>query len=612
MPNNLELLRCLFLDYSAATDQKLDGIIVPSTDEWHNEYPPPESRRLEWLTGFTGSNGLALISRLHKVFWTDSRYLLQAKHELGEGWLIYDMHTSNCWEVLQFFSKSTIGFDPSLHTIVEFERYQSIMGKYGISLQPLVTNPIDKIRQINKPSSDFAFIIPDEYSGENSQSKIQRVRKKVHNDFGFDCPDYFFFAAADSICWLLNIRGRDLPHTPLLLCYLLFNLGSDSNNQKHMLFVNTDKIQTEVLNYLADLNVEVYNIAQLQVVIADLLSVAKNNSNNHQQKKIAADSKKTSASFFILAQNLNNALLPYQDPSELFKSIKNPQEQIGMKLAHLHDGIALAKFFAWLKQSELDQSELEKTDPEQLGLEQYDAKQSEFLPLYQKKFKHGSKQERNNENNITTKISEITAEEKLLEFRSQSDDFICNSFATISGFKENGAIIHYRANAKTDKVIIGGGESGLYLLDSGGQYQYGTTDVTRTIMINGSPTPKQKEHFTAVLKGHIMLAAAIFPVNTTGNHLDVLARYSLWQLGLNYGHGTGHGVGHFLSVHEGPQGISKNNNVVLQPGMVVSIEPGFYLEGEYGIRCENLYCIQKVAGGFDNEIDDSFFLFWIG
>jgi Xaa-Pro aminopeptidase len=332
--------------------------------------------------------------------------------------------------------------------------------------------------------------------------------------------DACIIAAPDSICWLLNIRGNDIPTTPFVLSYAIINKSG-----KVALFVDKDRVSEKVADHLGD-NVEVASVGTLKKAIKSL-----------KNKKIWIDP--ASAPYWFFEHLKKHKLVRLGDPCQLPKACKNKVEIQGSYEAHVIDGAAVTSFLHWLDTTK-------------------------------------------------EKVSEITAADKLLEFRAKNKPFIEPSFATIAGFESNGAIVHYHASEETSKELKG---SGLFLLDSGGQYLSGTTDITRTIAI-GTPTKEQKHNFTLVLKGHIALANAVFPVGTSGSQLDILARQYLWQEGHDFDHGTGHGVGSYLSVHEGPQRISKMpNNVALQVGMIISNEPGFYKEGKYGIRIENLVTV---------------------
>lgn len=491
----------------------MDAYLVPLTDEFQGEYVPASSRRLEWLTGFTGSNGLAIILKDKAAFFTDGRYTLQAKQQLSSDYLLFNMAEIAPWDWLasQLKPGEMVGYDPWLHTKKSIQYYKKLSPK------PCEPNLIDMLwRDRPAAPSSPAVAHPIAYAGEEGSAKRERLavylqEKKL---------DAIVLTAPDSVCWLLNIRGMDVPHTPFLLCYAIVYADESVD-----LFVDEQKIPPEVKQHMGDA-VRIVPTGELQDYMVTL-----------QGKPIQLDPAQASSWFF----NQLPEAMEGEDPCQLWKACKNEVEIAGMRAAHIRDGAALTQFLHWLDTH--------------LGKEP---------------------------------ITEISAAGKLGNFRKETGKLVDLSFDTISGFASNGAIVHYRVTETSNKELKG---NGLYLVDSGGQYLDGTTDVTRTVAV-GTPTEEQRDRYTRVLKGHIALARAVFPEGTTGSQLDALARYHLWQEGLDYDHGTGHGVGSYLSVHEGPQRISKiANNVALKPGMIISNEPGYYKEGEYGIRIENLVLV---------------------
>jgi Xaa-Pro aminopeptidase len=500
------------------TKHHIDGYIVPSTDEFNNEYVPIHLKRLQYITGFTGSNGVGLILRDYVALFTDGRYLLQASLELGNEFLIFDTGSDKYKEFFAKLKGYIIGFDPNLLTQLVYSCYDRLAHKYGIILKAIDTNLVDEI-WVEKPQLQASKIIELglEFVGKTREDKIKEVVAVFSSK-----ADYLLISSPDSVCWLLNLRSNDIEYTPFLLSYALIDkLGNielflDKNNHKFKLNgVNTRSFETLKTRY------------------QELIKA---------NQKISIDLKNSSYWFFI--NTPAEQLVSLDDPCRLLKACKNSVEVEGFRQCHIQDGIAVCKFLGWL------------------------------------------------ENNIDGDLDEIKASDKLLEFRQQRSLFQYPSFASISAFASNGAIVHYHPKPESNKVIT---QEGLYLIDSGGQYLNGTTDITRVTCF-GNPSPEQIRNFTLVLKGHIQLAKAIFPEGTTGLQLDALARSSLWKDGKDYEHGTGHGVGHFLSVHEGPQRIGKNYacNVPLKVGMVVSNEPGFYKKEEYGIRIENLLLVKET------------------
>ncbi|MDA0902593.1 MAG: aminopeptidase family protein P, partial [Proteobacteria bacterium] len=370
-----------------------------------------------------------------------------------------------------------------------------------------------------------------EYSGESTDSKLEKIIKDLDPK-----SDVLILNHPASICWLLNIRSSDVQYTPLSLCYAAIH----RRGVKVELFIDEKRLNKQIKQYLPN----------LRVISPDKLSERiLSFKQKEAYQNVQIDGNHSNYWLYSTITNAGLKVIDKADPCLIHKACKNETEINETIKAHEIDGLAVTKFLFWLNES----------------------------------VKKGAE------------ISEISASDKLLELRKQSADFLYPSFASISGFGSNGAVIHYCATQKTNKKITG---NSLYLIDSGGQYPFGTTDITRTVAI-GKPTEEQIEDFTRVLKGHIALARAKFPVGVTGNSLDALARYQLWQAEKDYDHGTGHGVGSFLSVHEGPQSISKRaSTTALKEGMIISNEPGYYKAGEYGIRIENLVLVQKLSDKF--------------
>ena len=492
------------------------AFIVPHTDEFQGEFISPHADRLQWLTGFTGSAGMAVVTQNKAAFFTDGRYTLQAKKEVPSSYEIYNTSDKTASQWLQEIlgPDDKVGYDPGLFTEAQLQRYTS-------PLVPISPNPIDELWTDRPPAPrDFIQRHPLDFAGENSESKRIRIGAGLK-------ADQVLITACDSIAWLLNIRGNDVPHTPLVHSVCL--LRKDGS---YDLFVDLIKMNGEAYAYLQQGGGRVIEYAQVLTHLSAL------------RGSCQVDPQTTPVAIVETLKKAGVSLQRETDPCTLLKAIKNKVEIEGAKAAHLQDGIALCCFFAWL--------------------EKHDA-------------------------------TELSAAAQLREFRQQGQYFKDLSFEAISGFGAHGAIIHYRVTPSSDCSLQG---NGLYLLDSGGQYLNGTTDVTRTIAI-GTPTAEQKDRYTRVLKGHIALAQAVFPKGTTGSQVDPLARQFLWQVGEDYVHGTGHGVGSYLGVHEGPHNVSPRHNATpLSPGMILSNEPGYYKEGEYGIRIENLMVVVEKFNGF--------------
>ena len=509
--------------------QNCDGYLIPKNDEYFGEYVPKNKDRLKFISGFTGSAGLALILKNKSYLFVDGRYTLQAKAEINKNFEICEIPKIKPHYILKNLNKKiTLGFDPKLFTS---STLKNIISNSLIKPKPINNNLIDIIwKNKKKINNNKFYILEEKYHGENYLNKISKVckflkLKDIH---------YLLTTATENISWLLNIRGSDALYSPLTNGKILFN-----KNSKIIFFTNIKKITPQIKKAFK----------KKVIFIKEELFV--NYLRKIKNSKILID-KKTCSFYYEKNIHSSNKLIDIEDPIYLLKSIKNKTEISNTKIAHLFDGIALTKFIFWLKNN------------------------------YKK-----------------TKITEISAQNKLENYKKQNKDFLYPSFSTISGFAANGAIVHYRSSHKTSKTIKG---NNLYLLDSGSQYFYGTTDVTRTIAI-GKISNFKKKIYSNVLKGHI--AVALYKINksTLGKHIDRVARAPLLKLSHNYSHGTGHGVGYFLNVHEGPQGLSPFNDHKILPGMILSNEPGFYKENDFGIRIENLIYCEKINGNHSKFVN---------
>ena len=502
-------------------DQNLDYFFLPNSDEFFSEYLPKSEKRVQAITGFTGSNATVIFGQKKSYFFTDGRYSLQAKNQLDPNeFEIFNLAEK---QPLTFIPKgSRVAFDPKLVNV----NFVRSCAKAGLKTT-LLNHENFSLFELGLKQEKNIFSLPTKLTGADS------LTKRAHILQGFE-GDAILITKPENICWLLNIRAADVEFTPLLLAYaILFKNGEVD------LFVNEQKnLELEKVNCVAP------SCFDLRLAVL-----------SKKIKKIQIDESFTNYWLYDLLQKNDFELTHKIDPIELAKSQKNSAEIFGAIKSHEIDGLAVTKFLFWLsKQNQAGQENGQETDEE---------------------------------------TNEISAAKKLLEFRKESPHFFYESFSAISGFASNGAVIHYHSTKETNKKIS---DNSLYLIDSGGQYLgedfCGTTDITRTVAI-GNPSEEMRENFTRVLKGHIALARAKFPRGTSGAQLDILAREHLWHAELNYDHGTGHGVGSFLSVHEGPCGISKRAQQELLPGMILSNEPGFYKEGEYGIRIENLMLVEK-------------------
>ena len=508
-------------------DKEIDSYIINRTDEFLNEYIPPDAERLYWATNFSGSAGRAIISQKTSMLFVDGRYTFQANEQIDKN-IISLKHWNDYSKELNkvFQRKKCIGLDPTLHSIEEVIKIIELAKKNETRMHFTSTNLIDELWQ-DKPQRQYSTIFdhPVNYAGYDALDKVnQFVRELKENKL-----DGYFLSSLDSIAWLLNIRADDILHTPLAFSYLFISVEG-----KPILYLSIEKLTNDLKNRLSNFLV-LKPIDEFKNVFKNLTT----------KLKIGFDYKNTSYFFYQLA--LNNNLIPanLQNPCLIPKATKNKTELEGSRKAHLRDGVSMTKFLYWLKN-------------------------------------HQSIEEEN----------EISVANKLLSFRQPNELFHSISFDTISAIGKNAALPHYRAD-KNNPVSLK--NNSIYLSDSGGQYYDGTTDITRTIIL-GTPNKEQIDRFTRVLKGHINLSSHTFQKGTKGNDIDYLARKSLQEINCDYDHGTGHGIGSFLSVHEAPQRISKKSmfpSVELLPGMILSNEPGYYKEGEYGIRIENIIVVKE-------------------
>jgi Xaa-Pro aminopeptidase len=503
---------------------KLDAVLVPRADSHQGEYVPPSAERLRWLTGFSGSAGIAVVTKKAAVLFTDGRYTVQASAEtdtdLVEVSLLPRAKLSE-WLLSALGKGQTIGFDPWNHTAGEIGRLKAALAAKKIKLKPLAKNPVDAIwgKQRPKPPANPVIAQPLEFSGRPAAEKLAEFQTRLKSDG----QQAAILTLPDSICWLFNIRGSDVAHNPVVLAFAIVPASG-----KAELYIEPERLDRETRAHVAP----VAKLLPPKAMAARLATL------KSQRKKVRLDPE--SASFWFEMKLGAAAISRGRDPCILPKAIKTEAEIAGARAAHIRDGQAVVRFLAWL-----------------------------------------------DENAPNGSLDEITAVRQLEEFRRDTNMLREISFPTISGSGPNGAIVHYRVTEATNRRIRPGE---LFLVDSGAQYQDGTTDITRTVAI-GEPDENMQRHFTAVLKGHIAVATARFPKGARGIDLDPFARRALWSIGEDFDHGTGHGIGSYLSVHEGPQSISRAGMVPLQPGMLISNEPGFYKVGAYGIRIENVVLV---------------------
>ncbi|MFC3208441.1 aminopeptidase P family protein [Aquamicrobium soli] len=518
--------------------QGLDGFIVPRADEHQGEYVPARAARLKWLTGFSGSAGVAIVLKDRAFVFVDGRYALQVRKEVDLDVFAIESLVDNppsSWIRENLVRGTRLGFDPWLHTLSEARALKAAADKAGAALVALDRNAVDAIWDDQpEPPLEPVEIHPIAFAGELARDKLARLAAVI----GKEGATHAVLTDPSSIAWTLNIRGRDVPHTPLALGFAV--LAADGN---HLLFMDERKFSREVKAYLTQLT-GLRAPGEFETAIADLAKAG---------AKIALDPVLAAEKLRMLVEENGGTVVEAADPARIPRATKNAAEIAGSRAAHRRDGAAVAKLLCWL----------ERQKPGSLD-----------------------------EIAVVTKLEECrraTGEETQMPLRDVS-------FDTISGAGPNGAIMHYRVSRATSRTL---GDGELFLLDSGAQYQDGTTDITRTVPV-GRPTEEMRERFTLVLKGMIGISTLRFPAGTRGSEIDAVARMALWKHGCDFAHGTGHGVGSYLAVHEGPQRIARTGTEKLLQGMMLSNEPGYYKEGAYGIRIENLILVtpaEAIRGG---------------
>jgi Xaa-Pro aminopeptidase len=509
--------------------EKLDGFVVPLTDEHMSEYVGSYAQRLAWLTGFEGSAGAAVVLPQEAAIFVDGRYTLQVRSQVSDKeWSYQSVPETSIADWLKDHARegARIGYDPWLHTRDWVKRAREALASRGAELVAVGENPIDKV-WIDRPEASKARLVvqSDEHAGKSSAEKRTEIAEWLEKK-GADAA---VIAPLDSIAWLFNVRGADVHRTPVALAYGIVHKDGTAD-----LFVAEEKVGPDVRQHLGN-GVRLHDRYAFEAELGELGG-----------KSVAVDPERAVSAIFDALDKAGSKILPLRDPTVLPKALKNPVEIAGQKAAQARDGVAIARFLRWI-------------DEESPGGE----------------------------------VDELIASDKLEALRREAPELRDLSFDSISGAGPNGAIVHYRSSEKTNRKLETGS---LYLIDSGGQYVDGTTDITRTIPI-GEPTDEMRDRFTRVLKGHIAVATALFPKGTRGTQIDSFARRPLWEAGLDYAHGTGHGVGSFLAVHEGPQRIApvtsaqSGGDEPLAAGMIISNEPGYYKTGDYGIRIENLVLV---------------------
>lgn len=517
--------------------------VVPGTDPHASEYMADHWKEMNWLTGFKGETGTAVVTLNDTYLWTDSRYYLQAEAELkGTPIILMKASEMSTPTINQFLIENlnggVVALNPEMFSAREYAVMKEELIAGGLKLKS--ANLIKTLWTTDRPAipCNELYEYDEAYAGESVDNKIRKIRE-VMTEKG---ADVLIISALDEIAWLLNVRGTDVEYNPLVISYVILT------QRDCTLYIDPHKLTKKTGAYLRWHSVSIERYELIYSCVSAIFP----------QFTIMYDGSRLNEAIYE-AMPKKCRKIDMQSPIMLAKSMKNAVELAGERKSMKQDAVALTKFFYW---------------------------------LYNDAFKSGEK------------LTEWTLMEKLHDFRAQGQNFVEESFCTIAGYNANGAIVHYSATQENCAEIQ---PTGVLLLDSGGQYLDGTTDITRTVWLGSDEelenyNPQLKRDYTLVMKGHIALASACFPKGTRGNQLDVLAHGFMWKEGISYGHGTGHGVGHFLGCHEGPQNIRTDNNpAALQIGNICSDEPGIYRAGQYGIRIENLITVvPKEKTEFDD------------
>lgn len=513
----------------AMRQQKVDAYIIPSSDPHLSEYPADRWKSREWISGFTGSAGTIVVTADKAGLWTDSRYFLQAASQLeGSGIELYKLALPETPSITEFF----------LHELHAGQAVGLDGQTYSAAEASALANKLNRKEIKLDTSADLIEgiwkdrpAVPGnpifEMPEALSGASVHEKLDLINNQLRSEGADCLILASLDEIAWTFNIRGTDVTYNPVVVSYAFVS------EDESVLFIKPEKLTAEITEHLKKEGVTLAEYSMIQRYLSRL----------PENSRVFVDMNKTNVSLYDAIPG-SCTIVEGISPANHLKSIKNETEIKGFQNAVVKDGVALTKFYIWLE----------------------------------KQMAEGAQ------------VTEISAAEKLTALRAEQPQYIMDSFGTICGYAEHGAIVHYSATTETDATLK---PEGLLLIDSGAQYLDGTTDITRTIAL-GEPTEQMKKDFTRVLKGTISLAKSKFPAGTRGSQIDILARKALWDSGINYLHGTGHGIGHCLNVHEGPQSIRMEENpVTLKPGMVISDEPAMYRTGEYGIRTENMILVRE-------------------
>ncbi|XP_046976015.1 xaa-Pro aminopeptidase ApepP-like [Vanessa cardui] len=538
-------------------ENNIDAFIVPTADAHNSQYIAPCDARREWLSGLSGSSGTALVTENHALVWTDGRYFTQ--FELQVDMTVWTLMRQGIdlpiqdWLVTNLTSQNRVGIDPTTYTRASWNALEAALTPANIQLVPVYNNIVDEARRrIQDPPPDRPneplLALPSNYTGRVSSEKISDLLTQIRARQA----STLVLTALDDIAYTLNIRGSDIPFNPVFFSYLVIRADVTDNA---ILFWGNGELPSYIEDHLASEGTQIRCLPYTQIF--DYLRSLSNELPSGSTIWLSSDG---SQAVHVAAEtNPVVSTLSTLSPVALMKCVKNDVELRGFRASHIRDGIAVVRFLRWVHE----------------------------------------------EVSAGRNITEINVVDKLDELRGEEQYYKGPSFATIAGAGENGAIIHYKPSPEGPQRVIRPDD--MLLVDSGGQYMDGTTDITRTRHMSSNPTPAQRLAFTRVLKGQILLATAVFPRGSTGNLLETLARKALWDVGLNYAHGTGHGVGHFLNVHEGPSGIGAAlmaNDPGITPGMIFSDEPGFYEVGEYGIRHEDLVEVIEMTRSADHIFAD--------
>ena len=518
---------------NAMEQQNIDCYIIPTDDYHHSEYVGDYFKFREYMTGFSGSAGTVVFTREKAGLWTDGRYFIQAEAQLkGSGITLYKSGEPEVPTIEEFLKKeleegAVLGFDGRTVSYAQGEKYRQIAEGEGASIEFRLDLAPDTWTGRPEMSTEPAFLLEDEYSGENIESKLKRIREKMKEN---GCNAHIL-SSLDDIAWLFNIRGNDIAYCPLVLSYAIVY------NNSVELFANSQKFSEEIVNLFAENQIQIYPYEDIYRVVSEMTS----------EDKVLLDSKIMNYRLYQ-AISKDTVIVDKQNPEILMKSVKNEIQAENLRKAHLKDAVAHTKFMYWLKKN--------------IG---------------------------------RVEITELSASARLEGLRAEQEHFLGPSFGPISAYGEHGAIVHYSADEKSNVPLK---EGKLFMTDTGGHYLEGSTDITRTVAL-GEVGNIEKEHFTLVARAMLRLANTVFLYGCSGANLDCIAREVFWKEGLNFNHGTGHGVGYVLNIHEGPINFrwkeGERPAPALEENMVITDEPGIYIEGSHGIRLENELLVRKTV-----------------